>query len=147
MPPFARSISFALFLVSTSLFADVSVIGPWVRGTVAGQGATGAFMSLRSSEDATLIEARSPVAALVEIHAMSREGNVMKMRALPGLELPAGKTVELRPGGNHIMLMELRKPLSKGDMVPLILVVEGKDKKRHTIEVRAEVHPLAEHSH
>lgn len=147
MTPFARGIPFALFLISTSLFADVGVIGPWVRGTVAGQGATGAFMSIRSSEDAVLIEARSPVAALVEIHAMSREGSVMKMRALPGLDLPAGKTVELRPGGNHIMLMELKKPLGRGDIVPLTLVVEGRDKKKQTIEVKAEVRPLVESAH
>lgn len=147
MTPFARGIPFVLLLFSSSLFADVGVIGPWVRGTVAGQGATGAFMSLRSSEDAVLIEARSPVAALVEIHAMSREGNVMKMRALPRLELPAGKTVELRPGGNHIMLMELKKALAKGDIVPFTLVVEDKDKKRQIIEVRAEVRSLMEYAH
>jgi copper(I)-binding protein len=80
----------------------------------------------------------------VEIHEMAMDGNVMKMRAIPGLELPAGKTVELKPGGYHVMLMDLKKELKAGDTVPLTLVVEGADKKRETIEVKATVKPLGD---
>ena len=65
------------------------------------------------------------------------------MRAIPGLDLPAGKAVELKPGGYHVMLMDLKQQMKEGEIVPLTLVVEGKDKKRSTIEVKATVKPLA----
>jgi hypothetical protein len=73
---------------------------------------------------------------------MTLEGDVMRMRPLPRLDLPRGKAVELKPGSHHIMLMSLKKVLSKGEQVPIILVVEGKDKQRKTIEIQAEVQPL-----
>ena len=74
---------------------------------------------------------------------MTMEKDVMKMRAVPGLDLPAGKAVELKPGGYHVMLMDLKQQMKEGDTVPLTLVIEGKDKKRSTIEVKAPVKPLA----
>jgi hypothetical protein len=83
------------------------------------------------------------VAGIVEIHEMAMEGNVMKMRALPaGLDLPAGKSVELKPGGYHVMLMDLKKELKAGDTVPVTLVIEGADKKRETVEIKAPVRAL-----
>ena len=82
---------------------------------------------------------RSSVAGVVEIHEMAMEGNVMKMRAVPGIELPAGKTVDLKPGGYHVMLMDLKQQLKDGETVPITLVIEGKDKKRETVEVKAPV--------
>lgn len=123
--------------------AQVEVTEPWVRATVPQQTATGAFMQLRSKQAARLVEAKSPVAATVEIHEMKMVGDVMKMHAVPGVDLPAGQMVELKPGGYHIMLLELKQQMKDGDTVPLTLVVEGKDKKRETIEVRAVVRPLA----
>ncbi len=143
----------ALLLATFPAFAQVSVTEPWVRGTVSQQKATGAFMSLQSTQDARLISVKSPVAGVVEVHEMAMEKDVMKMRALAnGLELPAGKAVELKPGGYHIMLMDLKKPLKAGETVPLTLVVENKDKKQSSIEVSAPVKPLGEakamdHSH
>jgi copper(I)-binding protein len=68
----------------------------------------------------------------------------MLMRAVPGIELPAGKTVELKPGGLHVMLMDLKQPLAAGDSVALTLVVEGKDKKREVVEVKAAVRASAQ---
>ena len=124
--------------------AQVTVKDPWVRATVPQQKATGAFMQLTSAQDARLVEVKSPVAGVVEIHEMTMEKDVMKMRALPkGLELPAGKGVELKPGGYHVMLMDLKQQMKEGDTVPVTLVVEGKDKKLTTIEVKAPVKPLA----
>ncbi|KAF0165885.1 MAG: hypothetical protein FD157_1061 [Rhodocyclaceae bacterium] len=124
--------------------AQVTVKDPWVRATVSQQKATGAFMQITSAQDARLVEARSPVAGIVEIHEMAMDKDVMKMRALPnGLDLPAGKTVELKSGGYHVMLMDLKQQMKEGDTVPMTLVVEGKDKKRSTIEVKAPVKPLA----
>ena len=124
--------------------AQVTVKDPWVRATVSQQKATGAFMQITSAQDARLVEAKSPVAGVVEVHEMTMEKDVMKMRALTnGLELPAGKAVELKPGGYHVMLMDLKQQMKEGDTVPVTLVVEGKDKKRTTIEVKAPVKPLA----
>jgi copper(I)-binding protein len=124
--------------------AQVTVKDPWVRATVSQQKATGAFMQITSAQDARLVEAKSPVAGVVEIHEMAMEKDVMRMRALPnGLDLPAGKTVELKSGGYHVMLMDLKQQMKEGDTVSMTLVVEGKDKKRSTIEVKAPVKPLA----
>ena len=131
----------SLATVSTAL-AQVSVKDPWVRATVPAQKATGAFMELSAAQGARLVEARSPVAGVVEIHEMAMVDNVRKRRAIPGLDLPAGTAVELKPGGYHVMLMDLKGQVKEGQSVPLTLVVEGRDKKRQTVEVKAEVRAL-----
>jgi copper(I)-binding protein len=131
-----------LAALSTPVFAQVRVMDPWVRATVPQQKATGAFMNITAANGARLIEAKSPVAGVVEIHEMAMENNVMKMRAVPGLDLPAGKAVELKPGGYHVMLMALKQQVKEGESVPITLVLEDKDKKRMNIEVKAEVRPL-----
>jgi periplasmic copper chaperone A len=125
-----------------ALAADLEVKSPWVRGTVAGQKATGAFMELASPSGATIVGASSPVAGVTEIHEMKMDGGVMKMRAMPRLEVGAGKPVSLVPGGYHVMLMDLKQQLKKGDTVPLTLQVENKDKKVETVEIKAEVREL-----
>jgi hypothetical protein len=128
----------ATLLVALPAAAQVTVTDPWVRGTVAGQMATGAFMKLQSAKDARLIEASSPVAGVVEIHEMAMENNVMRMRAVNALALPAGRAVELKPGGYHVMLMDLKQQMKEGEVVPVTLVVESAG-KRETIEVKAAV--------
>ncbi len=122
--------------------AQTSVKDAWVRGTVAQQKATGMFAQITSSTGGRLVSATSPVAGVVEIHEMKMEGDVMKMKAVPGLELPAGKMVELKPGGYHVMMMDLKKELKAGETVPVTLVVEGADNKRESIEVNATVRAL-----
>ena len=99
--------------------------GAWARASVVGQKATGAFMRLTASEATRLVRAQSPVAGVTEVHEMSMEGNVMKMRAVAGLDLPAGKAVELKPGSYHVMLMDLKQPLLKDAHVPLTLVFQN----------------------
>jgi hypothetical protein len=129
----------ALFLamtVSLAAQAQVTVKDAWVRATVPQQKATGAFMHLQSAQDAKLVSAQSPVAGVVEVHEMSMDGGVMKMRAIPSLDLPAGKAVELKPGGFHVMLMDLKAQVKDGDTVPVTLVVEGKDGKRQSVELK-----------
>ncbi len=129
-------------LAATGASAQVQVMDPWIRATVPQQKATGAFMHLRSATDARLVSASSPVAGVVELHEMTIEGGVAKMRAVPGIDIPAGKGVDLKPGGYHVMLMDLKGQVKEGDTVPMTLVVDGKDGKRQTIEVRATVRPL-----
>lgn len=122
--------------------AQVSVDEAWVRATVPQQKATGAFMKLSAAKDSRLVSVSSPAAPVAEIHEMALQDNVMRMRQVPGVELPAGKTVELRPGGYHIMLMDLPRQMQAGETVPLTLVFEGKDGKRETREVQAPVRPV-----
>ena len=143
----------AMAFVSVAASAQTTVKDAWVRGTVAPQKATGAFMQITSAQGGKLVSAQSPVAGVTEVHAMAMDGNVMKMRAVPALELPAGKAVELKPGGYHVMLMDLKQPLQDGESVPLTLVVEGKDGKRETLELKVPVKalsaakPMADHKH
>ena len=132
----------ALMFAAFPVMAQVTVKDPWVRATVPAQKATGAFMQITSAQDARLVEARSPVAGVVEVHEMVMEKEVMKMRAMKGLDLPAGKTVDLKPGGYHVMLMDLKEQMKEGTTVPVTLVVESKDRKRSTVEVKAAVKPL-----
>lgn len=132
----------ATVALSTPALAQVTVKDPWVRATVPQQKASGAFMQVTAAKDGRLVEARSPVANVVEIHEMSLQDGIMRMRAIAGLDLPAGRTVELKPGGYHVMLMDLKQQLKAGDTVPITLVVEDKDRKRENIEVQAPVRPL-----
>jgi copper(I)-binding protein len=94
-------------------------------------------MDITALRAARLIEASSPVAGVVEIHEMRMDNNVMRMRAIPALDLPSGVTVSLRPGGHHVMLMDLRTHIREGDMIPLSLVIELRDGRRETLEIRA----------
>lgn len=142
----------ALTLAATAAQAQTTVKDAWIRGTVAQQKATGMFGHFTSASGGKLVSGSSPVAGVVEVHEMSMEGNVMRMRALAaGLELPAGKTVELKPGGYHVMLMDLKQQLKAGDTVPLKLVVEGKDGKTETLELEVPVKavnaPAMQHKH
>ena len=130
------------FLLSLSFmanltFAQVSATNAWIRATVPQQSATGAFMQIESKQGAKLIAAKSPIAGVVEVHSMLMEGGVMKMRAVPFLELLAGKPVELKPGGYHVMLMDLKGQVKEGDVVPLTLIIEDRAGQRHTLEVSA----------
>jgi copper(I)-binding protein len=143
-------IAFALVFGALSVpsaHAEVTASDAWVRGTVPTQKATGAFLKLRSSDDAKLVSAASPAAKIVEVHEMTMKGNVMEMRAVESIALPAGKAVELRPGGYHVMLIDLVKPLAKGDSVPMTLTFVGKDGKKSTLDVKAEVRPAGATNH
>lgn len=139
-----RSLIPALVLFSAlpAHAADIKIDDPWVRGTVVGQMATGAFMAITAKQGAALVSASSPVAGVVEIHTMNMQNGVMTMRPIPRLELPAGKAVQLAPGGYHVMLMDLKQPLKTGEIVPITLKLEGKDKALTSVDIKAEVRPL-----
>jgi len=130
-----------------SLAADstLTVNDPYVRLVPPSAPASAAFMVIANagSADRKLLSAQSPAAAAVELHNHINNNGVMKMRPRPRLELPAGKTVVLKAGSYHIMLMELKRPFRSGDSVPLILTIEGRDRKISLKEVKAEVRDLA----
>lgn len=117
----------ALWLLSAgAAFAQtVDVKDAWVRAAVPGQSGTGAFMSITARDGAKLVGLSSPVAGVAEVHEMKMDNDVMRMRAIPVLDLPAGKTVALKPGGYHVMLMELKQALPQGSTVPLTLILRN----------------------
>lgn len=133
-----------LLTLSASAWAQtaVKIEDAWVRGTVAQQKATGAFMRLTPNQNARLVAASSPVAGVVEIHEMALQNDIMKMRQIPGLDLAAGRTMELKPGGYHVMLMDLKQPMKGGDTVPLTLVFEDAAGKRFSQDIQAPVTAL-----
>lgn len=115
--------AFAQVPVQKSAQAAVKVERAWVRPTVPGQQGSGGYMQLTARETQRLVGATSSVAGVTEIHAMKMDGNVMTMRPAGELELPAGKAVEFKPGGLHLMLMDLKRPLLAGSSVPLTLLL------------------------
>lgn len=119
-----QSIAVLWALVAGAASAQtVEVTGAWARATVPGQMATGAFMTLTAKDGAKLVAVSSPAAGVAEVHEMKMDGGVMKMRAVPGgLDLPAGTPVTLKPGGYHVMLMDLKAALPKNSNVALTLV-------------------------
>ena len=122
--------------------AAVTATDAWVRGTVPAQRSTGAFVTLESTEDAKLVAVTTPAAKSAEIHESSQSQGLMQMRAVGEVALPAGKRVELKPGGYHVMLVDLERPLVEGDSVALTLTIEDKRGRRTQLEVRAPVRPL-----
>lgn len=121
----------------------VEVKDAWVRASVPGQKATGAFMKITAREGAKLVASSSPVAGVTEVHEMKMEGDVMKMRAVPALDLPAGKTVELKSGGYHLMLMDLKTTLAKNSTVALTLVFEDARGVQSKVELKVPVAAVA----
>jgi copper(I)-binding protein len=137
--------------VVASAVAAVDVSGAWVRRAVAGQSGTGAFMTLKSGSAMRLVGASSPLAGVAEVHEMKMEGDTMKMRHLDnGLSLPAGQAVELKPGGYHVMLMDLKKEIPVGSSVPLQLKFEDAQGKTSvlSLHVPAALAPASQgHAH
>jgi copper(I)-binding protein len=134
--------AFTVALVSAlPAAAQVVVSDPWIRATVPGQMATGAFMKITSTTPARLVEAACPIAGVVEIHEMALQNNVMRMRAVDAVELPAGREVALKPGGFHVMLLDLQRQVKAGETIPVTLVIETAG-RRERVEVRAAVRPM-----
>jgi copper(I)-binding protein len=127
-------------LASSSVYAQtVEVKDAWVRTTVPGQKASGAFMNITAKEGAKLVAVSSPVSGVTQVHEMKIEGDIMKMRPVPVLDIPAGKTLELKPGGYHVMLLDLKAPLVKGGTVPLTLVFKDAKGVESKVELKVPV--------
>lgn len=105
----------------------VKVEDAWIRATTAGQKVTGGFMNLTSTQSMTLVGFETPVAKHAELHEMAMQGDVMRMRAIDALPLPAGTVVSLKPGAHHMMLTDLTRPLTEGDNVSVTLLLKGAD--------------------
>ncbi len=132
---------------------EVSATAPWTRA--AGEGRTGAgFMTLRNAAAAPdrVVSATSPAARRVELHTHIREGDIKRMRPVPAIELPSGQEVRLAPGGPHLMLIGLTRPLREGERVPVTLVLERGGRLEVALEVlaagaRGPAHASGAHGH
>ena len=122
--------------------AQTQVDDAWVRATVAGQQATGAFMTLTASTDSKLLGVQSPAAKIVQVHQSTMKNDVMSMQAVESVVLPAGKAVSFDPYGYHVMLIDLVAQVKEGDTVPLTLIVENAKGEKESIEVKAPVRAL-----
>ncbi len=128
----------ALAGMATLASAQITVEKAWMRATVAGQQATGAFMKISATESVKLVSVATLAANINEIHEMKMENGVMKMRAhLKGLDIPANKTLELQAGGYHVMMMDLRQAIKAGDTVALELQFTDSRGQTKTVSVNA----------
>lgn len=135
----------AALLLSVNVYAgELSAEGAWSRATAPGQDAAMVDLSITSKQAATLVGVSSPACKAAELHSMTHEGGVMKMREVKEIALPAGKRVGLGESGYHLMLLGLKAPLKEGDAVPLTLSVRFADKRTVKVEVKAAVKPLTE---
>lgn len=117
--------------------AQVTIEGAWARATVPNQSATGVFMRLTAQKDVVLTGASSPVAGIAEVHEMTMDKDIMRMRAAGHVPLKAGQTIELKSGGLHIMMMDLKKQIKAGESVPLTLSFKAADGTVSTVETNA----------
>ena len=130
---------------------SIAVREAWVRTTVPGQTVASAYMEITARDAARLVAVRSPISPRVEIHWMIMDGGVMRMREVGTIDLPKKSTVTLKPGGYHLMLLNLRKPIKAGDKITLSLIVETKGKREVlTVDAIAQDRQTAsdhEHAH
>lgn len=124
--------------------ADVVVSRAWVRATVPGQPVAAAYMDVTSAHGGTLTHVAADVAGEVQVHSMRMDGDVMRMRALAQLVLPKGQTVRLAPSGNHLMLLQLKRPLRPGDVVRFDLTVVDARGQRRVVRTVAPVRQSAD---
>ena len=130
----------AALACSTADAQNIDIKDAWIRTSVPGQKATGAFMKISAKDSVKLVGASSPAAGVTEVHEMKMEGDVMKMRAIPGgLDIAAGKTVELKPGGYHVMLMDLKATLQKDSTIALTLVFKDAKGAESKVELKVPV--------
>ena len=143
LQPIKRGLAaIALLGLALPALAQTTVSDAWVRASVPHQQSTGAFMTLTASSDSKLIGVESPVAKTVQVHEMTMNGDVMGMREVKAVELPAGKAVTLDPNGLHVMLMGLNQQVKEGEQVPLTLVIEDAKGGKEKLQVQAPVRPL-----
>lgn len=132
------SMVFTLLLAAPTFAAGVQVDNAWIREPAPGQQVVGGFLDITSADAAALIRVHSPVAGMVEMHVMKMDNGTMTMRPMERISLPKGEMVKLEPGGLHLMLEKLKRPLKAGDKVPLTLVIRH-GQQTEKVKVIAEV--------
>jgi periplasmic copper chaperone A len=126
-------------LAAAAAQAQVEVTDAWARATGKGQKVTGVFMNLTAKKATRLVGVKSALTPVTEVHEMKMDKDIMKMQAVKALDLPAGKTVSLKPGSYHVMLMDLKAPLAEGDHAVITLLFED----AAGVKTQQEVHAVA----
>ena len=134
----------ALLYAAQAGASGVTVSEAWARATAPGQDSGVVYMRIISQKEASIVAVNSPVAGSAGLHSMTHENGMMKMRELKVLPLPAGQEVILGSGGNHLMLVGLKRPLKAGDSVPFTFTVQFADKHKEKVRATAAVKPLTE---
>jgi len=134
----------ACLYISPAIAGEVTVGEAWARATAPGQDSAAVSLRITSRKAVSIIAVSSPASDSAEIHSMTEEDGMMKMRALESLPLKAKQEVTLGSDGNHLMLIGLKKPLAAGDKVTLLLTLRFADKHKEKVTVQAEVRPLTE---
>lgn len=122
--------------------AQVTVSEAWTRATVPGQTVAGIYFDMVSAVDAKLVGVDTSIARVAELHLMRVEDGTMRMRAVPAVELPAGKTVSFKPGGYHVMLFDLKRRLQAGERIPMQLSVRDVNGGIAKLEIEVDVRNL-----
>lgn len=133
------AVTLSALLAAPSWATDVRVQNAWARATAPGQAVAGVFMDLSADRPMSVVGGASAASERVELHTMSMQDGVMVMRRIPEIRLPAGQTVQLKPGGLHVMLIGLKAPLQDGQSVPLTLQVRDADGKVKEMRIEAQV--------
>jgi len=126
------------FALSTAFAKDgIQIIDPRAKASVPGAMVSAAYLRITSPTAVKLMSVDSPAAGVTEMHAMALNDGVMRMHAVDAVDVPAGGSFEFKPGGYHIMLMQLKQPLKPGDKVPLVLTFEDAAKKKQVLHASA----------
>lgn len=140
----SRDLLLVLAAFASAAHADVTASNAWARAMVPGQKTAAAYVTLKSTEDAKVVGVSSNAAGMAMLHSSTISSGIARMDSLDALKLPAGKAVTLEPGGTHVMLMDVPRPLKQGDDLTLQFTIEDAKGKRSTLAVKARVAPIAE---
>ena len=131
-------LSFLFLSASLSVHAQVQIEAPWSRATAPGAKVGAGYFTIRNKSDKAdrLLGASSPLAARVETHVVEKQGDVLRMREVKGYEVPARGSFELKPGGPHLMLVDIKQQLKEGEKVPLVLRFQNAGEVKTELAVR-----------
>jgi copper(I)-binding protein len=143
-----RILFFIMSFFSAAAFAQVEVENAWSRATPPGAKVAAGYLTIRnkSASPDRLVGASTAIAARVETHVVEKQGEVMRMREVKGYDVPAKGSFELKPGGAHLMLVDIKRPLKAGEKISMVLRFEKAGEVRTDLEVRA-LGATGTHSH
>jgi periplasmic copper chaperone A len=132
------TLALGLLIASAGAVAQIKIDNAWARPTVPGQQGGGGYMTLQSPTADKLLSGSTPAAERFELHTMSMQGDVMTMREVKAIDLPAGQKVELKPGDLHVMFIGIKEPLKLGSKVPVTLKFEKAGEVKVEFEVMSQ---------
>ena len=136
-----------LSFLTTTVLAQVRIEDPWARATAPGAKVGAGYLKITSGAADRLVGANTPAAERVELHVVVKDGDVMRMREVKAYDIPAKGGFELKPGGAHLMLVELKAPLKEGTKVPVTLRFEKAGEVKVELQVRSLGSSGHRHSH